>query len=89
MYYLCYENKGADQLPGLICAFVFNICKKQLLYLFQPHNLLNKIKTSTSEKEQEQLIKISQEDSLHATLLPIKTVGVQVSLQELQHNWCL
>ena len=56
----------------------------KILYdcLFQPHNLLNKIKTSTSEKEQEELIKISQEDSLHATLLPIKTVGVQVNLDK-------
>ena len=55
-----------------------------LFLFFQPHNLLNKIKTSTSEKEQEQLMKISQEDSLYATLLPIKTVGVQVSLGVLR-----
>ena len=34
-----------------------------------------------SEKEQEQLVKISLETSLSATLLPIKTVGVQVSVQ--------
>ena len=32
-----------------------------------------------SEKEQEQLVKISLETSLSATLLPIKTVGVQVN----------
>ena len=45
------------------------------------HNIIiNKIKTNTSEKEQEQLVKISLETSLSATLLPIKTVSVQVSL---------
>ena len=41
--------------------------------------------TSTSEQEQEQLMKISQEDSLYATLLPIKTVGVQVIYDYFSH----
>lgn len=43
----------------------------------KPHTLLNRVKGRTSEQEQQELIKISQTDALSATLLPIKTVGVQ------------
>lgn len=43
----------------------------------KPSTLLSKVKNGTSEEEQEQLMKISLSAELTATLLPIKTVGVQ------------
>ena len=49
-----------------------------VLFLFQPHSILNKVKSGTSEKEQELLSAITVEDQLTPTLLPVKTVGVQV-----------
>ncbi|KAK3599124.1 hypothetical protein CHS0354_016386 [Potamilus streckersoni] len=42
-----------------------------------PHALLNRVKNATTDEEQEELVRISQEESLSSTLLPIKTVGVQ------------
>ncbi|KAL3862338.1 hypothetical protein ACJMK2_008314 [Sinanodonta woodiana] len=42
-----------------------------------PHALLNRVKNATTAEEQEELVRISQEESLSSTLLPIKTVGVQ------------
>jgi len=46
--------------------------------MWQPHALLSRLKSRTSEHEQAELISISQSDAFSATLLPIKTVGVQV-----------
>lgn len=62
-----------ENLP-LTLLYSQNVC-----ILFQPHTLLNHIKQSTTETEQETLLKISSTENLGATLLPIKTVGVQVS----------
>uniref|UniRef100_A0A2C9JSK1 GMP synthase (glutamine-hydrolyzing) n=1 Tax=Biomphalaria glabrata TaxID=6526 RepID=A0A2C9JSK1_BIOGL len=42
-----------------------------------PHSLLNRIRSSSSTDEQEQLMKITSQSSLMSLLLPIKTVGVQ------------
>lgn len=42
-----------------------------------PHTLITRLKNSTSEEEQQQLKRISEEAQLFSTLLPIKTVGVQ------------
>jgi len=39
---------------------------------------LNRLKSRTSEHEQAEMSSISEADVLTATLLPIKTVGVQV-----------
>ena len=57
------------------------MCERALKYycvFFQPHSILNKVKSGTSEKEQELLCAITVEDQLTPTLLPVKTVGVQV-----------
>ncbi|KAK2180280.1 hypothetical protein NP493_448g02000 [Ridgeia piscesae] len=43
----------------------------------QPHTLLSRVTCATSQTEQDQLTRISLTDTLIATLLPIKTVGVQ------------
>ena len=42
----------------------------------QPHALLNRVKSLTSDVEQKQLVRISQELRVASTLLPIQTVGV-------------
>ncbi|XP_061162674.1 GMP synthase [glutamine-hydrolyzing]-like [Saccostrea echinata] len=42
-----------------------------------PHTLITRLKNSTSEQEQKELKRISEEAQLFSTLLPIKTVGVQ------------
>lgn len=42
-----------------------------------PHSLLSRVRNSTSDEEQELLKTISSKSELAATLLPIKTVGVQ------------
>ena len=47
--------------------------------LFQPHALMGRIKGSTTEEEKDILTAITVACDLSATLLPIKTVGVQVS----------
>ena len=39
---------------------------------------LNRLKSRTSEHEQAEMNSISESDVLTATLLPVKTVGVQV-----------
>ena len=41
------------------------------------HALLNRVENSTSEKERQELQRISLKQHLAATLLPIKSVGVQ------------
>ena len=43
----------------------------------KPHALVNRVKSSLSETEQDMLLRLSSEGPLHATLLPIRTVGVQ------------
>ncbi|XP_067658415.1 GMP synthase [glutamine-hydrolyzing]-like [Haliotis asinina] len=42
-----------------------------------PHSLLNKVKTCMVQQEQDRLEEITSKSQLTATLLPIKTVGVQ------------
>jgi GMP synthase (glutamine-hydrolysing) len=43
----------------------------------KPHALLHRVRSRTSDEEQSDLSRISDTDALTATLLPIKTVGVQ------------
>ena len=60
LHYLCGENKGPDQLwiiMQLICAFVFCICKNQVLsyrssYLGQGHSLTvnNSVKSNSCKQ---------------------------------------
>lgn len=46
----------------------------------QPHALLQRVKSCISDEEEEKLMQITSLHSLNAFLLPIKTVGVQVTL---------
>lgn len=45
--------------------------------LEQTHALLNRVSSTTSKEEQEELCRISSSMKLNATLLPIRSVGVQ------------
>ncbi|XP_059146088.1 GMP synthase [glutamine-hydrolyzing]-like [Physella acuta] len=42
-----------------------------------PHSLLNRIKSNSSQEEQDMLMRVSVKTSISSLLLPIKTVGVQ------------
>lgn len=50
------------------------------LIYFQSHALLNRIENATSENERKLLREISSKQKMSATLLPIKSVGVQVCI---------
>ena len=50
-----------------------------VLVTFQEHALLNRIESCTSEAERKKLAEISAKQKYVATLLPIRTVGVQVN----------
>ena len=50
-----------------------------VLVTFQEHALLNRIENCTSEAERKKLAEISGKQKYVATLLPIRTVGVQVN----------
>ena len=54
-----------------------------IILLFQKHSLIKKIEESISESERERLHSISVNNKLYSTLLPIKSVGVQVSFVDL------
>lgn len=56
--------------------FLLSVCPPPL----QPHALLQRVKSCISDEEEEKLMQITSLHSLNAFLLPIKTVGVQVSL---------
>lgn len=60
------------------------------VWFSQPHTLLQRVKACTTEEDQEKLMQITSQHSLNAFLLPIKTVGVQVSsgsgLPAMEHS---
>lgn len=58
---------------------IFNVLRG-FFSLIQEHALLNRIESSTSEEERKKLERISSKQKFIATLLPIRTVGVQVSI---------
>ena len=56
--------------------------KLHLLTYIQKHALLNRVESVTSEEERLELKKASNKQHLAATLLPIRSVGVQVSVSK-------
>lgn len=63
----------------IIVSYLFKIMLQISLY-FQSHALLNRIENATSENERKFLREISSKQKMAATLLPIKSVGVQVCI---------
>lgn len=51
-----------------------------VILTFQPHALVNRVKNGLSPEEQENLLRISKTQNYSTTLLPIKSVGVQVCI---------
>ena len=52
------------------------------MFIFvQPHALSSRVKAGTTDDEQEMLRQMSIDGNLVSSLLPIKTVGVQVGHQ--------
>lgn len=49
-------------------------------FFFQPHSLLNRVKSCTTDQEQAELVRLTEMQTLGAMLLPVKSVGVQVSI---------
>lgn len=47
--------------------------------LQKKHALLNRVESATSEAERHELIRVSSKNHIAATLLPIRSVGVQVN----------
>lgn len=48
--------------------------------LQKKHALLNRVESATSESERQHLRRVSSENHIAATLLPIRSVGVQVNI---------
>ena len=69
MFFLC---RFLQVLVRLIVDYV-NMAAKE-------HALLNRIEAATSEQERQRLELLSTRNQLTATLLPIRTVGVQVAV---------
>jgi hypothetical protein len=51
---------------------------------FQPHTSLHAIKNATSTEEQQFMKEFSEKYNVAATLLPIKSVGVQVRMNGME-----
>ncbi|XP_078463774.1 GMP synthase [glutamine-hydrolyzing] isoform X1 [Lampetra fluviatilis] len=67
--YICKDFPETNLLLKIITDFAASIKK--------PHALQQKVKDCTTEDEQERLTEITGRNSLHAFLLPVKSVGVQ------------
>lgn len=63
-----------------VAVLEFHECLPTLTPTLQPHALLQRVKSCISDEEEEKLMQITSLHSLNAFLLPIKTVGVQVTL---------
>ncbi|XP_048460049.1 GMP synthase [glutamine-hydrolyzing] isoform X2 [Rhincodon typus] len=70
--YICKDFAETNNILKIVADFSASVKK--------PHTLLQRVKSCTSDEEQEQLMQITSLHSLSAFLLPIKTVGVQVSV---------
>uniref|UniRef100_A0A8C0ZWI4 GMP synthase (glutamine-hydrolyzing) n=1 Tax=Castor canadensis TaxID=51338 RepID=A0A8C0ZWI4_CASCN len=69
--YICKDFPETNNILKIVADFSASVKK--------PHTLLQRVKACTTEEDQEKLMQITSLHSLNAFLLPIKTVGVQVS----------
>uniref|UniRef100_A0AAZ3P7I9 GMP synthase [glutamine-hydrolyzing] n=1 Tax=Oncorhynchus tshawytscha TaxID=74940 RepID=A0AAZ3P7I9_ONCTS len=70
--YICKDFAETNNILKIITDFSAMVKK--------PHTLLQRVKSCISDEEEEKLLQITSLHSLNAFLLPIKTVGVQVTL---------
>ena len=64
---------------AVVAPVSWKLVSMKCLVIFQEHALLNRIESCTSEAERKKLAEISAKQKYVATLLPIRTVGVQVN----------
>ena len=64
---------------AVVAPVSWKLVLMNFLVIFQEHALLNRIESCTSEAERKKLAEISAKQKYVATLLPIRTVGVQVN----------
>ncbi|XP_067851444.1 GMP synthase [glutamine-hydrolyzing] [Heptranchias perlo] len=67
--YICKDFAETNNILKIVADFSASVKK--------PHTLLQRVKSCTSDEEQEKLMQITSLHSLNAFLMPIKTVGVQ------------
>ncbi|ERE88493.1 GMP synthase [glutamine-hydrolyzing]-like protein [Cricetulus griseus] len=67
--YICKDFPETNNILKIVADFSASVKK--------PHTLLQRVKSCTTEEDQEKLMQITSLHSLNAFLLPIKTVGVQ------------
>ncbi|XP_041067461.1 GMP synthase [glutamine-hydrolyzing] [Cetorhinus maximus] len=67
--YICKDFAETNNILKIVADFSASVKK--------PHTLLQRVKSCTSDEEQEKLMQITSLHSLTAFLMPIKTVGVQ------------
>ncbi|GCC22752.1 GMP synthase [glutamine-hydrolyzing] isoform X1 [Chiloscyllium punctatum] len=67
--FICKDFAETNNILKIVADFSASVKK--------PHTLLQRVKSCTSDEEQEKLMQITSLHSLNAFLLPIKTVGVQ------------
>jgi len=60
------------------CQVIVKIMAEYEQMLQKKHALLNRVEGTTSEVERQQLRRVSSHRHIAATLLPIRSVGVQV-----------
>ncbi|XP_071999053.1 GMP synthase [glutamine-hydrolyzing] [Engystomops pustulosus] len=67
--YICKDFAETNNILKIVADYSASVKK--------PHTLLQRVKSCTTEEDQEKLMHITSLHSLNAFLLPIKTVGVQ------------
>ncbi|XP_038671244.1 GMP synthase [glutamine-hydrolyzing] [Scyliorhinus canicula] len=67
--YICKDFAETNNILKIVADFSASVKK--------PHTLLQRVRSCTSDEEQEKLMQITSLYSLTAFLMPIKTVGVQ------------
>ncbi|XP_067898320.1 GMP synthase [glutamine-hydrolyzing] isoform X2 [Heterodontus francisci] len=67
--YICKDFAETNNILKIVADFSASVKK--------PHTLLQRVKSCTSDEEQEKLMQITSLHSLNAFLMPVKTVGVQ------------
>ncbi|XP_078064352.1 GMP synthase [glutamine-hydrolyzing] isoform X2 [Mustelus asterias] len=67
--YICKDFAETNNILKIVADFSASVKK--------PHTLLQRVRSCTSDEEQEKLMQITSLHSLTAFLMPIKTVGVQ------------
>lgn len=94
MYINIFHGRGCFQVLTwcLDCIVWCKVCRStwvNSVSWLQKHALLNRVESVTSEEERLELRTVSNKQHLAATLLPIRSVGVQVNSASCCVHWVL